>query len=179
MTKFDDIYEVAVDRHGLITSSEARAIGVTNNELVQYARRGSLVRVGQGVYQLARHVPTEADPYALAVALVGEGAFLYGEAVIALLGLAPTTPGRMRVATTKRVRRALPDYVEVVPVRDGASVVRYEGIFCQRVDDAIRAERGRMPRERLASAAREGRAKGYITRKGFDRVFEELGGEAG
>ena len=62
MTKFDDIYEVAADNHGLVTSSEARAIGVSNNELVQYARRGSLVRVGQGVYRLARHVPTEADP---------------------------------------------------------------------------------------------------------------------
>jgi predicted transcriptional regulator of viral defense system len=74
MTKFDDIYEVAADNHGLVTSSEARAIGVSNNELVQYARRGSLVRVGQGVYRLARHVPTEADPYALAIALVGEGA---------------------------------------------------------------------------------------------------------
>jgi hypothetical protein len=178
MTKFDDIYEVAADNHGLVTSSEARAIGVSNNELVQYARRGSLVRVGQGVYRLARHVPTEADPYALAVALVGEGAFLYGEAVIALLGLAPTTPGRMRVATTRRVRRALPDYVEVVPVHDGAPVVRYEGVPCQRADDAIRAERGRMPGERLVSAAREGRAKGYITRRGFDRLIEDLGGEA-
>ena len=179
MSKYDDIYEVAADNHGLITSSEARAIGVTNNELVQYARRGSLVRVGQGVYRLTRHVPTEADPYALAVALVGEGAFLYGEAVIALLGLVPTTPGRMRVATTRRVRRALPNYVEVVPVYDGASVVRYEGIPCQQLDDAIRAERGSMLRERLAAAAREGRAKGYITRKGFDRLMEDLGGEAG
>lgn len=176
MSKFDDIYELAADNHGLITSSEARSIGVSNNELVQYARRGSLVRVGQGVYRLARHVPTEADPYALAVALVGKGAYLYGEAVIALLGLAPTTPGRMRVATARRVRRALPDYIEVVPARDDAPVTRYEGVPCQRVEDAIRAERSRMLRERLLAAAREGRAKGYITRKEFDRLIGDLGG---
>ncbi|WP_248922896.1 type IV toxin-antitoxin system AbiEi family antitoxin domain-containing protein [Olsenella intestinalis] len=179
MTKFDDIYGLAADNHGLITSLEARSIGVSNNELVQYARRGSLERVGQGVYRLSRHVPTEADPYAIAVALVGEGAFLYGEAVIALLGLAPTTPGRMRVATARRVRRTLPDYVEVVPVHKGDPVVRYEGVPCQRVDDAIRAERGRMPDDRLAAAARAGRAKGYITRKAFDRLVEDLGGDVG
>lgn len=178
MSKFDDIYEVAADNYGLITSSEARAVGVTNNELVQYARRGSLVRVGQGVYQLSRHIPTEADPYALVVALVGEGACLYGETVIALLGLAPTMPGRMRVATARRVRRALPSYIEVVGMPGEGAVTRYEGIPCQPADDAIRSERGRMPTERLVAAAREGRAKGYITRRGFDRLIEDLGGEA-
>lgn len=176
MTKFDDIYEVATDNHGLITSSEARSIGVTNNELVQYARRGTLVRMGQGVYRLARHVPSEADPYALAVALVGEGAYLCGEAVIALLGIAPTTPGRMRVATPRRVRRVLPGYVEVVPVRDGAPVTRYEGVPSQPADDAIRAEIGRMPMERLLAAAKEGRARGYITRKKYERLIDDLGG---
>jgi hypothetical protein len=66
----------------------------------------------------------------------------------------------------------------VVPVHDGAPVVRYEGVPCQRADDAIRAERGRMPGERLVSAAREGRAKGYITRRGFDRLIEDLEGGA-
>lgn len=179
MSKFDDIYEVAADNHGLITSSEARAIGVTNNELVQYACRGSLVRVGQGVYQLSRHIPTEIDPFALAVALVGEDSYLYGEAVIALLGLAPTKPGRMRVATTRRVRRKLPSYVEVVGVPKGEAVTHYDGVPCQPADEAIRSEFGSMPLERLLAAAREGRARGYITRKGFDRLIEDLGGETG
>lgn len=176
MTKFDSIYEIAADNHGLITSSEARGIGVTNNELVQYARRGTLDRVGQGVYRLARHIPTEADPYALAVALVGSGAFLYGESVVALLGLAPTTPGRMRIATTRRVRRSLPGYIEVVRVGAEAEVTRYEGVPCQPVDEAIRSERGIMQGDRLLAAAREARARGYITRRRYEKLMKDLEG---
>lgn len=66
---------------------------------------------------------------------------MYGEAVIALLGLAPTTLGRMRVATARRVRCAPPG-------------------------------------ECLLGVAREGHVKGHITRKGFDRLIEDLGGGA-
>ena len=72
--KFDDIYEQAADDFGLISSSRASELGVTNNELVQYARRGRLERVGHGLYRLARRTPEANDPYALAVALAGGGA---------------------------------------------------------------------------------------------------------
>ena len=178
MSKFDSIYEKAIDSHGLITSAEARALGVSNNELVQYARRGSLLRVGQGVYRLARYVPSEGDPYALAVALVGNGAYLYGESVIALLGLTPTTPGRMLVACPRRVRRNLPDHVQVVSVSDGLPTRSYDGVPCQPVDDAIRAEAGSMLTERLIEASKEARARGLITRRRYDRLIGDLGGNA-
>ena len=178
MSKFDSIFEKAIDNHGLITSAEARVLGVSNNELVQYARRGSLLRVGQGVYRLARHVPSEADPYALAVALVGPGAYLYGESVIALLGLAPTTPGMMLVASPRRVRRNLPHYVRIVSVSDGLPTRTYDGVPCQLVDDAIRAEEGRMLTDRLIEAATEARARGLITRRRYDRLIDDLGGDA-
>ena len=52
MTIIDDIYG-DVDDFGLITSSEAKELGVPNTELVQQARRGKLVRVGRGVYRVA------------------------------------------------------------------------------------------------------------------------------
>ena len=71
MTKYDDIYDIAIDNYGFITSEQARGVGVTNNELVQYAKRGTLERVGQGVYRLSRHISSPFDTYALAVALAG------------------------------------------------------------------------------------------------------------
>ena len=76
MTKLDDIYEATADTRGMITSSEARALGISNNELVQFARRGKLQRLGQGLYRVEWYSPTEEDPYAEAVALAGPEAFL-------------------------------------------------------------------------------------------------------
>ena len=47
MAKIDDIYE-GVDDFGLITSSEAAKLGMSNAELVQQAKAGKLVRVARG-----------------------------------------------------------------------------------------------------------------------------------
>ena len=44
MSYYDGIYEYAADNYGLITSAEAKAIGVPNVELVKLAHRGRLTR---------------------------------------------------------------------------------------------------------------------------------------
>lgn len=175
MTKFDDIYEEAVDSHGLITSARAAELGVTNNELVQYARRGRLERVGHGLYRLARRVPEDNDPYALAVALAGPGAYLFGESVIAMLGLAPTNPGRLHVAVPGRIRRRLPDGL-VVERGDGMGTTAYDGISSQTAEAAIRACRGRMMPERLVQAAGAARREGYVDEVEYGRLIEEVEG---
>lgn len=175
MTKYDDIiYEIAVDNYGLVTSAEAREAGVTNNELVQYARRGRIERVGQGVYRIARRIPEPNDAYALAVALVGPGAYLYGEAVLGMLELCPVNPAYIHVATPRRTRRALPDYLRVVHTPGAGAGAVYDGIPCQGVADAIRASSHVMP-ERLADAAGRAREEGYLTRAEHDAIMEELG----
>ncbi len=179
MTKYDDIiYEIAADNFGLITSAEAHEAGVSNKELVQYARRGRIERVGQGVYRLVQRIPEPNDAYALAVALVGPGAYLYGEAVLGMLGLCPTNPAYLHVATPNRVRRSLPDYIRVVRTPGVGAGTAYDGVPCQRVADAIRAAKGHMLLDRLAAAARRGREEGYITRTEGDALSAELGTEA-
>ena len=53
MSYFDDIYEVAADNYGLVTTADAAALGIRGNELVRMADRGLLVRRGHGVIWLA------------------------------------------------------------------------------------------------------------------------------
>lgn len=89
MAHFDDIYELAADNYGLITSAEAKNLGVAKSELNRWVGMGRLLKRGQGVYKLVRYAPTEYDRYAEAVALVGDGSFLFGEAVLAMHGLGP------------------------------------------------------------------------------------------
>lgn len=176
MTKFDDIYEIAADNHGLITSAQARAVGVTNNELVQYAKRGRVLRVGQGLYQLARWVPEPNDAYAWAVAMVGPEALLYGESVIAMLGLAPINPNRFFVATPRRTRRALPESIIARWLPGIETGTYYDGIPCQSVSDAILACRGKMLPERLDDAARVAGERGLMDRRQYARLKRELEG---
>ena len=94
MAIIDDIY-ANVDDFGLITSAEAKGLGVSNAELAQQARRGKLVRVARGVYRMPIWPYQEAAPYAIAVKAAGQRSYLFGESVVALLGLAPTNPSAM------------------------------------------------------------------------------------
>ena len=60
---YDTIYEHAADNYGLITSSEAKVLGVPNIELVKLAHRGRLSRLGHGVYRVKHYIPTMYDKY--------------------------------------------------------------------------------------------------------------------
>lgn len=175
MAKIDDIYE-AVDDFGLITSAEAREHGMPNAELVQLARRGKLRRVARGVYRMPVWPYQEAAPYAIAVKSAGPDAYLYGESVVALLGLAPTDPGRMWVASPGRVRRSLGEGVRVVERQPKARVEHYEGVPSQPVADAVRAAAGTMGRSRALQAAEEAERLGYLAQNEKDRLVEELEG---
>ena len=174
MTYYDDIYEHAVDNYYLITTGEAAEIGAPGIELAKLAHRGKLENLARGLYRLARYVPSEFDPYAIAVAKVGPEAYLYGESVLALLNLAPTNPTYMCVATPKRVRKRLPKSFRVYRVEDGNALTMYEGIRSQKVKDAIVACRKTMMDDRLQEAALRARERGYITAKEEVALKEEM-----
>ena len=173
MAHFDDIYELAADNYGLITSAEAKNLGVAKSELNRWVGMGRLLKRGQGVYKLVRYVPTEYDRYAEAVALVGDGSFLFGEAVLAMHGLALANPRHISVGTTKRVRRELPEWVQPVTV-SGRTVTSYEGIPSQSLAEAILECRGIVMGERLKSAVEDARREGLITKDEFEHLRKEL-----
>ena len=162
MSLYDDIYEVAADNYGLITSAEVAELGGRTKDLARFVGDGRLSKVGRGVYRISHHVPTRYDAYAESVALVGPDAYLFGESVLALCELMPTNSYRMFVATPRRVRKSLPESI-VVTQRAGQGDVGYvEGIPSQSIPGAIRTCRGTVMEDRLADAARRARELGYI-----------------
>ena len=167
MALYDDIYEIAADNHGIVTSAQAKRVGASDKELSRIAGDGRLIRIGYGVYRIRHWVPMENDVFAEAVALVGPQAYLYGESVIAMHALAPTNPARIRVATPRRVRRSLPASIEIVRRASRDDVTEYDGIPSQSIQAAIMSCRGTMMRDRLVDAARRARELGLI------RVSEE------
>lgn len=172
MTYYDDIYERAVDNYYLITTADARDIGVPAIELAKLAKRGRLENLARGLYRLSRYVPSKFDSYAIAVARVGDSAYLYGESVLALLELAPTNPDRIFVATPVRVRKKMPEDMRVVLRTEPTPIAHYEGIPCQRAKDAILACRTTVMPERLREAVVRGRAEGYLTTGEFEELQE-------
>lgn len=152
-----DLWEIAASRNGVVTIAEAEDAGVPAVEVRKLAARGALRAYSQGVYT-HRDVPTTplTEPTA-AVALAGEGAFLHRESVLGLLGLGQFNPPKVRVGTRRRVRRILPEWMELENRSDVSDedLTRYEGIPATTVRRALEDMRHRTPPDRWEALVEE------------------------
>ena len=115
MTHWDSIYEAAIDNYGLITTAQAVALGVKPAELPRWVKTGRLIRRGHGVYRLAKYTPSDYDYYAEALAFTGDKSSIFGESVLAMQNLALVNPPKIYVAVGDRLRKQLPNWVQVLP----------------------------------------------------------------
>ena len=175
MTHFDDIYDIAADEYGIVTAAQAREAGITTGELSRWCAAGKLVRRGHGVYRIARWIPTPYDSFAEAVALVGDGGYLWGESVLSMHGLAFVDPQQVSVAAPKRLRRRLPSWIRPVPAPEDDATTFYEGIPAQRVADAIASCIGSVMPERIREAADRARDEGLVSDEERGRIERMLG----
>ncbi len=176
MSHFEDIYEIAADNYGLITTGEARKAGITGTELSRWVKNGRLIRRGSGVYRLTHYIPTDMDKFAEAVALVGPDSFLFGESVLAKEGLGLVNPPTLTIGTPRRVRRKLPAWIKPVQV-EITEITTYDGIPSQSLSEAIQECRSRVMPSRLADATEEAWKRGLLTRESYDNLRRELNAE--
>lgn len=162
MAQFDELTETALGNFGLVTASQARQLGIRSKDIAEWAKLGRLSRLGWGVYRIAHYVPTAFDRYAEAVAIVGGDAVVWGESVLAMLNLGLVNPLRVEVATSRRVRKRLPEWVRLVKRPKDAEIGSIEGVPSQSLAGAIRVCRGRVMADRLAEAVREAGRKGWL-----------------
>ena len=167
MKKYDEIWGVAEDNYGIITSAQAAELGVSRQNMRKMENAGMLTRLCHGVYQVKHHVPGPNDVYAAAVAMGGESAYLRGASVAALLNLAPTNPGLLYIGSERRVRKRLPQGFRIKDrsVCETTEFEGYEGIRCQRLVDALKTARddGAIEADRIAEAAKAANEKGLLT----------------
>ncbi len=174
MNNFEKVYEFAADRYGLVTAEDAEKLGIHRKQLLAWEAMGRLERCGRGVYRLNHHVPTPYDHFAEAVTLVGHGAIIYGDGVLAMHNLALVNPAQIQVAVEKRVRKALPDWIRLVKKGDGVREETFEGIACQNLADAIRVCRGTVMKERLAAAIDQAERQGLVNRHEYQELKKEF-----
>lgn len=171
-----DLWEIAASRHGVVTVAEAEDAGVPSVEVRKLAMRGALRAFGQGVYT-HRDVPTSSftEP-AIAVALAGEGAFLQRESVLDLLGLGQFNPHKVRVGTRRRVRRRLPEWMELerrLDVSD-ADLTQFAGIPATSIVQALEDMRGRMPPDRWKRVVKEAVDRTLIEKQDLALIGEAV-----
>lgn len=164
MKAYDEIWGVAEDNFGIITSAQAEGLGVSRQHMVKMERAGLLTRLAHGVYQVKHHVPGNKDFYAIGVAMTGENAYLRGASVLGLLDLAPTDPAFIYIGCENRVRRRLPEGY-IVKDRKTAETTYYDGVRCETLPVALREARreGVVEADRIALAAEKANEKGMLT----------------
>src|SRR5699024_5770249 len=105
----------------------------------------------------------------IAVALAGKGAFLQRESVLDLFGLGQFNPPKVRVATSRRVRRRLPEWMQLERRFDLSDVdlTQFAGISITAVSRALEDMRSRMLPDRWERLVEEARTRGLIDEQEF------------
>ena len=153
MTNREVLHEIALGEFGLVSTKDAQVEGIAAVELRKLAGRGALERVGHGLYRDPSVPTTQLDQYALAVRLVGDDAYLMGDAVLARHNLALVNPSRITVGTPHRVWKTLPPMVRAVQRRlPQEALVVDDGIMQTTLFQAIVDCMGSVMSDRLRDA---------------------------
>lgn len=172
------LYDIALDHHGFVTTTAAKAAGVDGAYLRQMTQRGTLEQVAYGLYRVPEVPLTEQAPYMEAVLWTGADAALSHDAVLALHGLASANPSVIRVVTPRRVRRRQRPPVPLRIIKrmiPAHQLTRYFAIPSTTVARALMDCRDLIMRSRLVEAAEQARREGLLRDAELDAVFDVLG----
>ena len=174
MSFFDTAYSISTENHGILTAFEARENGISSKDIARWVKIGRFIKLGNGVYKSTQYPSSEEDPYAIAVAQAGRGAYLSGESVLGFLRLMPTNVDSIHIKIPRRLRRCLPEgYVANVGKRE-YKPVNINGVLCEKPVDAIRQCIGIHMRERLLQASENAYKLGYMDKSDLDHLSKEL-----
>ncbi len=117
----DELHALAEERDGLLTSREARALGIQDSVLVRLTQRGRLERMSRGVYRIAHYPPDRLAQYREAVLWAQashhgpERIALSHETALLLYGISDLNPSRVHLTVPKssRLRRERPEWITI------------------------------------------------------------------
>lgn len=154
MTYQQQLRRIAAYQHGIITTTDADEVDVPAVALRKLAQRGTLRRIGHGVYRFDEFPRTVGSAEAEAIALVGEDAYLEGESVLALLNLGHANPARIEIATRRQVRRNLPVWITITrrTKLEETETTAYHGVPSVILKKALQQVKDRIPHSRWKEA---------------------------
>jgi len=179
-TRFSDLTALAAERHGLVTTADAAAVGYAKGTLDKLARRGQLERLAQGLYRIT-FIPAGPLATYMAAALwpYGTTGVLTHETALDLWDVCDINPTKIHITVPKdhRPQRDVPrTYVIHRDDLDPRDLTTIEGVPVVKLAKAIRqCAEIHVGRDLLEQAVRHGRQKGLLRRRDAEALIDELG----
>lgn len=181
---YKQLAEVASERYGFVTPSDARDLGVNPMNLVRLAERGQIERRGTGLYRFPLVPANQLDGYMEATLWPQRArGVISHETALELYGLSDVHPAKIHVTVPShhRVRRPIPPSYRLHQENlrpDELSV--YEGIPIVTPEHAIRqADRTNLGAALIGQAIDHGEQNGRLTTGQARKLRRELGVHAG
>lgn len=160
----EQLFELAQEQHGYVSTNDARRLGIPTVELRKLAHRGKIENIYRGIYQFPQLSGSKNENYLLAILSVAENAYLTGYSVLAFHDLAQVNPRKIRVGTNQRVRREIPDQIHVTTdYLQDSDIEVWDGVRSTRVARAIIDSKGIVMTDRLLGALTKAIELGLVT----------------
>ena len=120
-TRMDELYDLAEEHDGLLTSRDARRLGIKDSVLARLAQRGRLERASRGVYRIALYPTSRLGQYREAILWAQAGHHgpvriaLSHETALSLYNVSDVNPSLVHLTVPKsaRLRRESPAWITI------------------------------------------------------------------
>ena len=182
-SRLDELLPLAEQHDGLVTATQARALGIADSVLARLTQRGKLERVARGVYRIPYFLADRLSQYREAVLWARashgpEHVALSHETALGVYGISDVNPSRVHLTVPRnaRLRRRKPKWIVIhrgdLPTSD---VTMHEGLPVTTVAKSVldvMNETGRMGLAR--QAIKDARKEGYISAAEGNRLTRQL-----
>ncbi len=182
-SRIDELLPLAEQNDGLVTATQARALGIADSVLARLTQRGKLERVARGVYRIPYFPADRLSQYREAVlwARASQGperVALSHETALGVYGISDVNPSRVHLTVPKdaRLRRRKPKWIAIhrgdLPPSD---VTTHEGLPVTTVAKSVLDVLNETGRLGLARRAiKDARKEGYISAAQLSRLTRQL-----
>jgi predicted transcriptional regulator of viral defense system len=182
-SRIDELLPLAEQNDGLVTASQARALGIADSVLARLTQRGKLERVARGVYRIPYFPADRLSQYREAVLWARashgpEQVALSHETALGVYGISDVNPSRVHLTVPKdaRLRRRTPKWIVIH--RDHlrlSDVTTHEGLPVTTVAKSVLDVMDATGRLGLArQAMKDARKEGYISAAELNRLTRQL-----
>jgi very-short-patch-repair endonuclease len=149
-----EVARIAARQHGVITSVQLLAAGLTPRMIERRVEKGTLHRVHRGVYRVGHVAPSTEARYLAAVLAAGDGALLAGKAAAHLMRLlnGPAPAPEVVAQNQRRIKGVRTKRMQTLDGRDGWI---HEGIPCTTIARTLVSLAGSLHGEDLARACHQ------------------------
>jgi predicted transcriptional regulator of viral defense system len=182
-SRIDELLPLAEQNDGLVTSAQARKLGITDSVLARLTQRGKLERVARGVYRIPYFPADRLSQYREAVlwARASQGpeqVALSHETALGVYGISDVNPAHVHLTVPKsaRLRRLKPKWIvihrgELPP----GELTTHEGLPVTTVAKSVMDMMETTGRLGLArQAIKDARKEGFISAAELQRLTRQL-----